>query len=58
MYLQLNDSVASGLPDRLASLWFALAILSFTPSYTAITIWDPDRKLLRRESSQGMYSVR
>lgn len=58
MYLRLNHSTTTGLSDRLASLWFGLAILSFTPSYTAVTIWDKDRLLLRRESQQGMYSVR
>ena len=30
MYLQLNDSVATGVQDRAASLWFAMAMLSFT----------------------------
>ncbi|KFM27641.1 ATP-binding cassette sub-family G member 2 [Auxenochlorella protothecoides] len=57
MYLRLNHSTTTGLSDRLASLWFGLAILSFTPSYTAVTIWDKDRLLLRRESQQGMYSI-
>ena len=57
MYLQLNNSLATGVSDRAASIWFAMAVLSFTPSYTAATIWDRERLLLRRESSQGMYSV-
>lgn len=33
------------------------AIMSFTPSYTAVVIWDKDRLLLGRESQQGMYDV-
>ena len=57
MYLQLNNSVLTGVPDRLASLWFGFAVLSFTPSYTAVTIWDRERVLLRREAGQAMYSV-
>ncbi len=35
MYLQLSHSLATGVSDRVASLWFAMAVLSFTPSYTA-----------------------
>jgi ABC-type multidrug transport system permease subunit len=57
MYLQLNDSVETGVNDRLASLWFGMAVLSFTPSYTAVTVWDRERVLLRREAGQAMYSV-
>ena len=30
-----------------------MAILSFTPSYTAVVAWDKDRLLLRRESQQA-----
>lgn len=54
---RLNKSLATGVNDRAACLWFALAILSFTPSFTAAVIWDKDRLLLQRESQQGMYSV-
>ena len=54
---RLNNSVATGVTDRAASLWFAMAVLSFTPSYTAAVAWDRERLLLRRESSQGLYSV-
>lgn len=57
MYLQVNNSVATGVSDRAASMWFALAVLSFTPSYTSVTLWDRDRVLLRRETAQGMFSV-
>jgi ATP-binding cassette, subfamily G (WHITE), member 2 len=34
-----------------------MAVLSFTPSYTAVTVWDRERVLLRREAGQAMYSV-
>ncbi|EFN53222.1 hypothetical protein CHLNCDRAFT_137099 [Chlorella variabilis] len=57
VYLQVSDSLATGVNDRAASMWFAMAVLSFTPSYTAAVLWDKDRLLLRRESQQGMYSV-
>lgn len=56
VYLRLTDSVDTGVSDRLASFWFALASLSFTPSYTAAVAWDSERVLLRRETGQGMYS--
>ena len=57
MYLQLNNSIETGVQDRLASIWFGMAVLSFTPSYTAVTVWDKDRILLRREAGQAMYNV-
>lgn len=57
MYLRLNNSVETGVQDRLASLWFGMAVLSFTPSFTAVTIWDRERILLRREAGQSLYSV-
>ncbi|PSC76238.1 ABC transporter [Micractinium conductrix] len=57
VYLQLNNSLATGVNDRAASLWFAMAILSFTPSYTAVVAWDKDRLLLRRESQQGITAL-
>lgn len=57
VYLQVNNSLATGVNDRAASLWFAMAMLSFTPGYTAAVIWDKDRLLLRRETQQGMYNV-
>lgn len=57
MYLQLNNSIETGVQDRLASIWFGMAVLSFTPSYTAVTVWDRERVLLRRECGQAMYRV-
>ena len=57
MYLQLNNSVETGVSDRVASVWFGMAVLSFTPSFSAVVAWDKDRVVLRRESGQAMYSV-
>ncbi len=57
MYVQLSDAVSTGVSDRVASIWFALLVLSFTPSYTAATAWDSERMLLRRETGQGLYDV-
>jgi len=57
MYLQLSNSVETGVQDRVASVWFGMAVLSFTPSFSAVVAWDKDRVVLRRESGQAMYSV-
>lgn len=57
MYLRVGDSADAGARDRVASIWFSMAILSFVPSYTALTVWDRERVLLRREIAQGMYGV-
>ena len=39
MYLQVPDTVAAGSFDRVSAVWFSLAILSFTPSYTSCVVW-------------------
>ncbi len=41
------------LSDRVSGLWFSLAIIMFTPSFTALVVWDKERLLLRRESATG-----
>lgn len=40
---RVNDTLETGVNDRAASLWFAMAVLSFTPSYTgaATLLWGP-----------------
>lgn len=35
MYHKFNDTLGEGDFDRSACVWFAFAILCFTPSYTA-----------------------
>ena len=45
----------SDLTDRISALWYALAIVMFTPSFTALVVWDKERLLLRRESATGMF---
>ncbi|PRW59820.1 ABC ATP-binding isoform 1 [Chlorella sorokiniana] len=57
VWLQVNDSLATGPNDRAASIWFSMAVMSFTPAYTAAVVWDKDRLLLRRESQTDMYDV-
>lgn len=57
MYLQLNNGVSTGVQDRIGSIWFGMAVLSFTPSFTAVTAWDRERILLSRECGQGLYSI-
>ncbi len=39
MYLQVTDTLPAGAFDRISALWFSLAVLSFTPSYTAVVTW-------------------
>ena len=38
MYCQFDDN-QDGVYDRAACIWLALAIMSFTPSYTAAASW-------------------
>ena len=42
--------------DRMSAVFITLTLLAFTPSYTALVVWDHERLLLRRESSTNMYS--
>ena len=53
LYLRMGTSLPTDLSDRVSSLWFSLAIIMFTPSFTALVVWDKERLLLRRESATG-----
>lgn len=57
MYHRFNHKLGQGDYDRIACIWFSFAVLSFTPSYTAVTAWDKERLLLKRELGQKLYSV-
>jgi len=57
MYHKLGDEVPNGVYDRAACIWFSFAVMSFTPSYTAVTSWDKERLLLKRELQQRQYNV-
>ena len=49
----MGTMLPTDLSDRVSGLWFSLAIISFTPSFTALVVWDKERLLLRRESATG-----
>ena len=53
LYLRMGTTLPSDLTDRVSGLWFSLAIIMFTPSFTALVVWDKERLLLRRESATG-----
>ena len=53
LYLRMGTSLPMDLSDRVSGLWFSLAIIMFTPSFTALVVWDKERLLLRRESATG-----
>jgi len=36
-------------------MFLVLTLLMYTPSYTALVVWDYERALLRRESNTGTY---
>jgi hypothetical protein len=40
----------------MAAVFIVLALLAFTPSYTAVVVWDHERRLLRRETNTRMYT--
>ena len=53
LYLRMGTALPMDLSDRVSGLWFSLAIIMFTPSFTALVVWDKERLLLRRESATG-----
>ncbi|GFH23307.1 ATP-binding cassette sub-family G member 1, partial [Haematococcus lacustris] len=58
MYLNsFTDDLAGGVTNRTACIWFAFAVLCFTPAYTTVAGWDTARQLLKRELSQRQYNV-
>uniref|UniRef100_A0A7S0WUF3 ABC transporter domain-containing protein n=1 Tax=Chlamydomonas leiostraca TaxID=1034604 RepID=A0A7S0WUF3_9CHLO len=52
-----THDLSDGVTNRTACIWFAFAIMCFTPAYTTVTAWDKDRVLLQRELSQRQYSL-
>jgi hypothetical protein len=57
MYFQMSDKAGDGLFERAASTFFLLVTIAFTPPFTAITVWRDERKLVRKEVSQNVYSL-
>ena len=55
MYYQLDLEVVGGSYNRVASLFFILAVLIFTPPFTAITIFGAERVLLKKERADKLY---
>ena len=58
LYLRMGTTLPGDLADRVSGLWFSLAIVMFTPSFTALVVWDKERLLLRRESATGALAGR
>lgn len=57
MYWNISDEVVDGTFDRAASSFFMLVTIAFTPPFTAITIWQAERVLVKREVNQNVYSM-
>ena len=55
MYYQLDLTAIAGSYNRIASLFFILAVLIFTPPFTAITTFSLERGLLKKERGDRLY---
>lgn len=55
MYYQINLTAEAGSYNRIASLFFILAVLIFTPPFTAITTFSLERALLKKERGDRLY---
>lgn len=57
MYFNITTRAEEGVYLRGAAAFFLLVIIGFTPPTTATVIWASERTLVRREESQGMYTL-
>ena len=55
LYLKTPNVLPDAPYDKMSSVFLTLCLLAFTPSYTALIVWDYERQLLRRESATGTY---
>ena len=52
-YWQISDQTAAGTFDRTACLWFSMSVVTLQPSANAVSIFNQERDVLRRELSNG-----
>jgi ABC-type multidrug transport system ATPase subunit/ABC-type multidrug transport system permease subunit len=57
MYYDTDHSLEGGVYNRMASLFYILAILVFTPPFTAVATYSSEQLLLKKERQDGMYSA-
>ena len=56
MYCRFSPD-AEGVYSRASCTWFIFAVMSFVPSYTAVTSWYSEKDLVKKELNQRQYSV-
>ena len=52
-YWQISDQTTAGTFDRTACLWFSMSVVTLQPSANAVSIFNQEREVLRRELSNG-----
>ena len=57
MYLSMSKYVTIGMFERGAGIFYIITTIVFTPPLTAISIYNAERGLLRRETNQHTYSL-
>lgn len=57
MYYDINLNVTQGVFDRTSSLFFVLAVLIFTPPFTAVTTFSIERHLFKKERGDKLYNL-
>jgi hypothetical protein len=57
MYFGVSDKAEKGTFERASSSFFYLICAVFTPPFTAVTTWQDERKLIRKEVNQSVYSL-
>lgn len=57
MYFGMSGKAQQGLFERSAAGFFILVTIAFTPPFTVVTVWQDERKLVRKEVTQNVYSL-
>ena len=57
MYFDVPSGTGTGVFDRSAAMFFVVVTAAFTPPFTVITAWQEERKLVKREVGQNIYSL-
>jgi hypothetical protein len=57
MFFDVSGQAEKGTFERASSSFFYLVCAAFTPPFTAATTWQDERKLIRKEVNQHVYSL-
>jgi hypothetical protein len=57
MFSTVSGQAERGTLERASSSFFYIVCAVFAPPFTAVTTWQDERKLIRKEVNQHVYSL-